>query len=99
MDMEHYNELVKVSREIYEQAMDRVTNYLSAKYCGVAADAREQLADYLMIAEETSAYLLCNVLAMLKPESQEPEIQGFVEDLRKVIELAGRKMGIDSKPN
>ena len=88
MDKQHYNELILLSQEIYDQAADKLTNYCAAKYCGISNDTTEQqMEDYLFVAEETSAYLLGNALALLAPDSQESEIQSFVDDLRRVIGL------------
>lgn len=100
MDQKHYNELVLISQEIYDQATDKLTNYCASKYCGVGNDTTEQqLEDYLFVAEETSAYLLGNALALLEPEAQETEIKSFVEDLRRVISYAQKKLGSDQLPN
>lgn len=100
MDQKHYNELVMLSQEIYDQATDRLTNFCANKYCGVSNDTTEQqMEDYLFVAEETSAYLLGNALALLDPSSQESEIQSFVDDLRRVISYAQKKLGSDQKPN
>ena len=100
MDKKHYNELVMLSQEIYDQASDRLTNYCANKYCGVGNDTTEnQLEDYLFVAEETSAYFLGNALALLESSAQEEEIQSFIADLRRVIDYAQKKMGIDKKPN
>ncbi len=100
MDQKHYNELVLISQEIYDQATDKLTNYCASKYCGVGNDTTEQqLEDYLFVAEETSAYLLGNALALLEPETQETEIKSFVEDLRRVISYAQKKLGSDQLPN
>ncbi len=100
MDKAHYNELVMLSHEIYENATDKLTNYCASKYCGVGNDTMEQqLEDYLFVAEETSAYLLGNALALLSPDSQETEIQSFVEDLRKVMAYAAKKLGSNDKPS
>ena len=100
MDKQHYNELVVLSQEIYDQAADHITNYCANKYCGIGYDTMEnQLADYLFVAEETSAYLLGNALAHLEPDAQEKEIQSFVEDLRRVISYAAKKLGGEQKPN
>ena len=59
----------------------------------------QQLEDYLFVAEETSAYLLGNALALLDPSSQEAEIESFINDLRKVMQYAAKKMGSEQKPN
>ena len=100
MDKKHYNELVLLSQEIYDQATDKLTNYCANKYCGVGNDTTEQqLEDYLFVAEETSAYLLGNALALLDPSSQETEIKSFVDDLRRVMAYAAKKLGSDQKPN
>ena len=100
MDKKHYNELVMLSQEIYDQASDKLTNYCANKYCGVGNDTTEQqLEDYLFVAEETSAYLLGNALALLDPSSQEAEIKSFVDDLRRVMAYAAKKLGSDQKLN
>lgn len=100
MDAKHYNELIELSQEIYDQTTDKLTNYCAAKYCAVGNDTTEQqLEDYLFVAEETSAYLLGNALALLAPDSQETEIKSFVDDLRRVIVCATKKLGSDQKPN
>ena len=100
MNKQHYNELVLLSQEIYDQATDRLTNYCASKYCGVSNDTTEnQMEDYLFVAEETSAYLLGNALALLDPSSQEAEIKSFVDDLRRVMAYAAKKLGSDQKPN
>lgn len=100
MDKKHYNELIMLSQEIYDQAADRLTNYCANKYCGVGNDSTEQqLEDYLFVAEETSAYLLGSALALLEPSAQESEIKSFVDDLRRVISYAQKKMGSEGLPN
>ena len=100
MDKQHYNELVLLSQEIYDQATDKLTNYCASKYCGISNDTTEnQLEDYLFVAEETSAYLLGNALALLDPSSQEAEIKSFVDNLRRVMAYAAKKLGSDQKPN
>ena len=100
MDKKHYNELVMLSQEIYDQASDRLTNYCASKYCGVANDTTEQqLEDYLFVAEETSAYFLANALALLEPSAQEDEIQTFVENLRRIIDYAQKNASDDPRPN
>ncbi len=99
MDKKHYNELVLLSQEIYDQASDRLTNYCANRYCGIGNDTTEnQLEDYLFVAEETSTYFLGNTLALLDPSSQEAEIKTFVENLRRMIDFAQKKFGSDQRP-
>ena len=100
MDMKHYNELVELSQKIYDQATDTLTNYCAAKYCGVGNDTMEQqLEDYLTVAEETSVYLLGNAIALLSPDSQEAEIERFVDKLRQVSAYAAKKLGSENRPS
>ena len=100
MNREHYNELVELSQKIYEQATVKLTEYCAAKYSGIGNDTMEQqLNDYLFVAEETSAYLLGNALALLDADSQEAEIRQFVENLRRVSAYAAKKLGSDQKPS
>ena len=94
MNQKHRNELIMLSQEIYDQASDRLNNYISSKYCAIGNDTmEEQQEDYLFIAEQTSAYFLGNAMALLDQSSQEAEIQTFVDNLRKVIDYAQQKMG------
>ena len=100
MDKQRYNELVMLSQEIYDHASDKLTNYCASKYCGVGNDTtKNQLEDYLFVAEETSAYLLGNAMALLEPEAQEEEIRMFVENVRRVMGYAQKKMENDQKLN
>ena len=97
MDAKHYNELIQLSQEIYDQANDKLTNYLSNKYCAVGNDTTDQqLEDYLFITEETSAFFLGNALALLDTESQDAEIKTFTKDLRRVIKYALDKAGYNN---
>lgn len=92
MDTEHYNELIQLSQEIYDQANDKLTNYLSAKYCAVGNNtADQQLEDYLFITEEASAFFLGNAFALLDTNTQEEEIKTFTDNLRRVIKYAHEK--------
>ncbi len=100
MDKKHYNELVLLSQEIYDEASDKLTNYYVKKYSGIDNDTTEaQLEDYLFVAEETSAYFLGNALALLEPNSQEAEIQTFVQNLRRVIGHAQKKVESNRRLN
>ena len=100
MDKQHYNELILLSQEIYDQAADKLTNYCAAKYCGISNDTTEQqMEDYLFITEETSAFFLGNALALLTPESQEEEIKTFTDNLRRVIRHQTNKAGGDLPPS
>ena len=86
MDINHCNELITLSQEIYDQATEKLTNFLSAKYCAVGNNTMEQqMEDYLFVTEETSAYFLGNALALLEPDSREEAIETFVSNLRQVI--------------
>ena len=100
MDAKHYNELTELSQEIYDQATEKLTNYLSAKYCAVGNDTMEQqMEDYLFITEETSAFFLGNALALLEPESREAGIETFVSNLRRVITHQVNKAASDLPPS
>ena len=100
MDKEHYNELIVLSQQMYDRATDQMTDYFDRKYGDAPDDAaRTQLEDYLFVAEETSAYLLGNALALLSADSQEAEIRTFVENLHGVIEFAVKQRGDGQKPS
>ena len=99
MDAKHYNELIELSQKIYEDAADSITNYCAQKYCGIANDTTEQqMGDYLLVAQETSAFLLGNALALLTPESQEKQIEIFTTNLRRVIGIAMKQIEDSALP-
>ena len=96
MDINHCNELITLSQEIYDQATEKLTNFISAKYCAVGNNTMEQqMEDYLFVTKETATFLFGNALALLTTESQEEEIESFVAGLRRVIAAAQKKAGID----
>ena len=65
MNAEHYNELIEVSQKIYDGATEKLTNYLSAKYCAVGNDTMEQqMEDYLFVTVESATSI---VAAALRP--------------------------------
>ena len=100
MDIKHHNELIGVCQDIYQEATDRLSNYLAQKYCAVGNGTMEQqLEDYLFITEEVSAYFFGNALAMLIPESQEKEIEQFNENLRRVIAYQMKRAGGNIPPS
>ena len=100
MNADHYNELVALSREIYDQAAEKLTNYLSARYCAVGNDtADQQLEDYLLVTEQTAAFFLGNALALLDAGTREAEIRTFTENLRRIIRYAQQNAGSDTRPD
>lgn len=101
MDVKHFNELIEISQKICDNANDQIANYCAQKYCAVENDTMEQqLRDYLFIAEETTAYILGNALALLNADSQEKEIQIFNENLHRVVKFAQQNAGSsDIKPS
>ena len=99
MDVKHFNELIEVSRKICDHANDQIANYCAQKYCAVENDTpKQQLRDYLCVAEQTSAFILGNALALLNPDTQEKEIRTFTENLRKVIRFAQQNAGGNTVP-
>lgn len=99
MDVKHFNELIEVSQGICDHASDQIANYCAQKYCAVGYDTTEQqLRDYLFIAEETSAFILGNCLALLTPDSQEKEIDIFMQNLRRVINIQTKNMSNGDLP-
>ena len=100
MDVKHFNELIEISRKICDQANDQIANYCAQKYCAVENDSTEQqLRDYLFVAEESSAFILGNALALLDADTQEAEIRTFTENLRRVIKFAQQNAGSNIKPS
>lgn len=100
MDVKHFNELIEISRKICDQTNDQIANYCAQKYCAVENDSTEQqLRDYLFVAEESSAFIHGNALALLDADTQEAEIRTFTENLRRVIKFAQQNAGSNIKPS
>ena len=99
MDINHYNELITLSQEIYDLAAEKLSNYIAAKYSAVENSTTEQLEDYLFVTEETSAYFVGNALALLDADTQNTEIKTFTDNLRRIIKYAQQKTSKDIKPS
>ncbi len=100
MNKAHYNELVMVSQEIHDLTNDKLKAYFEKAYATAdEGSMSQQLEDWLCIAEEASAFLLGNVIAMLDADSQEAEIKTFEENLRRVIKLVSSKQNNGVKPS
>ena len=100
MNKEHYNELVMVSQEIHDLTNDKLKEYFEKAYATADEGSMgQQLEDWLFIAEEASAFLLGNVIAMLDTDSQEAEIKTFEENLWRVIKLVSSKQNNGPKPS
>ena len=99
MDRKHYNELCMISQQIHDHANQLLREYLEKTYSEAGPETMgEQLEDWLFVAEETSGYLLGNVIAMLEPDSQEEAIRNFEGNLRKVISYAEKKQADTDTP-
>ena len=99
MDVKHFNELIEVSQKICDHANDQIASYCEQEYAAAETDTTEQqLRDYLFVAEQTSAFILGNALALLNPDTQEKEIRTFTENLRKVIRFAQQNAGGNAVP-
>ena len=100
MDKKRHNELILLSQRIHEYGNQQLREYLEKAYADAGADSMgDQMEDWLFVAEETSAYSLGNVLALLEPESQEAEIRTFEDNLRRVVSLVMKKQAGEDAPD
>ena len=99
MDKKRQNELIVIAQRVHDYADQQLKEYLEKTYVSAGSDSMgDQLEDWLFLAEETSAYMLGNAVAMLAPEYRDPEIHGFEKYLRKVIAYAEKKQAGDETP-
>lgn len=99
MDKKRTNELILLSQRIHDAGNQLLKEYLEQKYASAGPESMaDQLEDWLFVAEETSAYMLGNAVAMLEKDVQEAEIAGFEKYLRKVIAYAGEKQSGGETP-
>ena len=100
MNKEHYNELLSLSREIYEDTTRKLTDYLEKTYGSAPENTMaQQMEDYLFVAEEATGYVLGNALALVDPESLELEIKTFESTLRRIVAAAQKKAGGNIPPS
>ena len=99
MDVKRKNALILIAQKINDNANDLLREYLESTYAEAGPESmNDQLEDWLYLAEEASAYLLGNAVAMLEPECQEAEIRGFENYLYRVISYAGKKQAGEIPP-
>lgn len=78
---------IEVSQRIYDYARDQI-----AKYCeGRGGSMSEQFTDYLMIANEVSAYLMGNALSVLSPVDQKVGIDNLSKNIEAVLQYIADK--------
>ena len=100
MDKKRYNQLILLSQQIHDDGNRRLKEYFEKAYADAdAASMSDQLEDWLFVAEETSAYMLGNAVAMLEPEFQEEELKTFDKNLRRVIGHVMQKQAGDETPD
>ena len=99
MNKKRYNELILISQKVQDFANQQLREYMEKTYAGAGTESMgEQLEDWLFVTEESGAYMLGNVLALLEPDSQETEIRTFEENLRKVMAYAAKKQAGEDTP-
>ena len=100
MNKEHYNELIALSQEIFNDINSKLIDYLNKTYGSVPENTMaQQMEDYIFVAEESMGYVLGNALALVDPDSLELEISTFENQLRRIIEVARKKAGSDIPPS
>lgn len=100
MDKKRENELILLSTRIQEKTHSMVTEYLEKTYAGSGPESmNDQLEDWLYVAQESTAYILGNALAVLEPEAAEEEIRLAADRLRMVSEYVRKKSGGESTPD
>jgi hypothetical protein len=100
VNKEHYNELIALSQEIFNDINSKLIDYLNKTYGSVPENTMaQQMEDYIFVAEESMGYVLGNALALVDPDSLELEISTFENQLRRIVEVARKKAGSDIPPS
>ena len=84
------DDAITVSQRIYDYARKQI-----AEYCKNSDSLSQQYTDYLMIANEVSAYLMGNTLSVLSPVEQQKGIDGLKKNIEKVLKYIADE---DAKP-
>ena len=88
----HIQELEKVAAEIYDLAANKISTYINKTY-GNNPDNTEiqQLQDFLIIADEVSAYLMGNAMALTDSKHDERNLSELVAHIKQVTDYVRRE--------
>lgn len=97
IDKKHIQELEKVAEEIYDFAANKISVYINETYGNNPDDTEiQQLQDFLIIADEVSAYVMGNAMALTDPKHDEGNISELVAHIEQIANYVRREQ-IDMK--
>lgn len=99
IDKKHIQELEKVAAEIYDLAAEKISAYINETYGNNTDDTEvQQLQDFLIIADEVSAYLMGNAMALAEPEFDEGNIAELNSHIAQVTDYVRREQIEQKRP-
>ena len=99
IDKKHIQELEKVAAEIYDLAAEKISAYINETYGNNTDDTEvQQLQDFLIIADEVSAYLMGNAMALAEPEFDEGNINELNSHIAQVTDYVRKEQIEKQRP-
>ena len=85
MTKKHQNELSLLAQKIYDMAANEIQAYINKTYGGQKENTLEQqLEDFHVIADDVSAYLMGNVMAMVDESCWADDLKTLNEHVKTV---------------
>ena len=85
MTKKHYAEITEVARKIYDQAAEEIPSYIAARYGNRKENTlSEQLEDFHAIADEVSAYLMGNAIAMIDGPYWDDDLKRMNQHIKQI---------------
>ena len=85
MTKKHQNELTLVAQKIYDMAANEIQSYINKTYGGKQENTlAQQLEDFHVIADEVSAYLMGNAMAMVDETCWADDLKTLNEHIRTI---------------
>ena len=85
MTKKHKNELTLVSQKIYDLAADEIQKYIIKTYGNEKSNTlAQQLEDFHVIADEVSAYLMGNAMAMVDESCWADDLKTLNEHVKQI---------------
>ena len=99
MTKQHQNELTLVAQRIYDLAAEEIQKYINKTYGEKKENTLEQqLEDFHLIADEVSAYMMGNAMAMMDEDCWNDDLKTLNGQIRQIAEYVSRNQRAELGP-
>ena len=85
VDKKHHEELTAVASAIYDKAADEIQAYIQKKYGSKKENTLvQQMEDFHIIADEVSAYLVGNAMAMVDESCWDDDLKTLNKHIQQI---------------